>query len=145
MILVDLGRVVIDLFGLAFVIFLGLFAGHCCRMREWRRTDFAFVRLVGAFGDEVDPVFLLRQRHLISSRFFSRAAAPHFAFLDFFAAFNLPVGLTEIMQRGTTPLPLILACALPPPITRTADTTCGTLCGLTNINGSLKLKTAAAI
>ena len=35
--------------------------------------------------------------------FFLRAGAPRFAFLDFFATFNLPIGLTKIMQYGTTP------------------------------------------
>ena len=35
--------------------------------------------------------------------FFLRAGAPRFAFLDFFATFNLPIGLTKIMQYVTTP------------------------------------------
>ena len=35
--------------------------------------------------------------------FFLRAGALRFAFLDFFATFNLPIGLTKIMQHGTTP------------------------------------------
>ena len=34
---------------------------------------------------------------------FLRAGAPRFAFLDFFATFNLPIGLTKIMRYGTTP------------------------------------------
>jgi hypothetical protein len=28
---------------------------------------------------------------------------PRFAFLDLFAMFNLPIGLSEIIQHGTTP------------------------------------------
>jgi hypothetical protein len=35
--------------------------------------------------------------------FFLRAGALRFAFLDFFATFNLPIGL----KNGTTPQPLI--------------------------------------
>ena len=35
--------------------------------------------------------------------FFLRAGVLRFAFLDFFAMFNLPIGLTKIMRHGTTP------------------------------------------
>jgi hypothetical protein len=35
--------------------------------------------------------------------FFLRAGTLRFAVLDFFATFNLPIGLTKIMQHGTTP------------------------------------------
>ena len=35
--------------------------------------------------------------------FFLRAGAPRFAFLDFFATFNLPNRTTKIMQHGITP------------------------------------------
>ena len=59
--------------------------------------------------------------------FFLRAGAPRFAFLDFFATFNLPIGLTKIMQHGTTSQPLILTCAQPPLITCTRDTAAGPL------------------
>jgi hypothetical protein len=38
--------------------------------------------------------------------FFLRAGAPRFAFLDFFATFNLPI-VREICQHGTTPKPRI--------------------------------------
>ena len=43
--------------------------------------------------------------------FFLRTGAPRFAFLDFFAMFNLPIGLTKIMQHGITPWSPIVACA----------------------------------
>jgi hypothetical protein len=35
--------------------------------------------------------------------FFLRAGAPRFAFLDFFATFNLPNRISQIMQHGITP------------------------------------------
>ena len=35
--------------------------------------------------------------------FFLRVGAPRFAFLDFFATVNLPIGSTELCQHGTTP------------------------------------------
>ena len=35
--------------------------------------------------------------------FFLRAEVPRFAFLDFFAMFNLPIGLSKTTQHGTTP------------------------------------------
>jgi hypothetical protein len=35
--------------------------------------------------------------------FFLRDGAPRFAFLDFLATFNLPIGLTKIMQYANTP------------------------------------------
>ena len=35
--------------------------------------------------------------------FFLRVGVPRFAFLDLFAMFNLPIGLSKIMQHGTTP------------------------------------------
>jgi hypothetical protein len=35
--------------------------------------------------------------------FFLRAGAPRFAFLDFFATFNLPNRINQIMQHGIMP------------------------------------------
>ena len=57
--------------------------------------------------------FALLAAFAFFSPFFLRTGAPRFAFLDFFATFNLRIGLTKIMQHGITPRPLILTCAQP--------------------------------
>ena len=43
--------------------------------------------------------------------FFLRAEVPRFAFLDFFATFNLPIGQPKLCQHGTTPQLLSLTYA----------------------------------
>ena len=61
------------------------------------------VGAVGAGAGVGDGFFFLFAGVAFFIPFFLRAGAPRFAFLDFFATFNLPIGLTKIMQQDITP------------------------------------------
>ena len=83
--------------------------------------------------------------------FFLRAGAPRFAFLDFFATFNLPIGSLKTRHHTAAAYlnfadHLIGIAVVDYPQHRSA---CRAVCGLTNINClravSLKIKTTIAI
>ena len=77
--------------------------------------------------------------------FFLRAGAPRFAFLDFFATFNLPNRINQnYATRDHAVAAYLNLCTAVADIPHRSDLR--TVCGLTNINGSsLKPKTTIAI